>query len=59
MREVEFFQDEAGEWRWRAISGNGKIVAIPGEGFSSKAAAVKAFHKAVDVMVAAQARHRL
>jgi uncharacterized protein YegP (UPF0339 family) len=58
-REVEFFEDEAGEWRWRVRSGNGKIVAIPGEGFGSKAAAVKAFRQAVVVMVSALDRSHL
>jgi uncharacterized protein YegP (UPF0339 family) len=59
MREVEFFEDEAGEWRWRVKSGNGRIVAIPGEGFATRAAAVKAFNHAVIVMVSAQDRNRL
>jgi uncharacterized protein YegP (UPF0339 family) len=32
-RYGEVFQDEAGEWRWRVIAGNGEIVASSGEGF--------------------------
>jgi uncharacterized protein YegP (UPF0339 family) len=33
------YQDSAGEWRWRLISTNGKIVADSGEGYSSLSAA--------------------
>jgi uncharacterized protein YegP (UPF0339 family) len=55
MREIEFFQDEAGEWRWRLKSGNGQIVAIPGEGYKSRSAAVKAFRQAQAIMESVRA----
>jgi uncharacterized protein YegP (UPF0339 family) len=32
-RYGEVYKDEAGEWRWRVIAGNGEIVASSGEGF--------------------------
>lgn len=32
----EIFQDNAGEWRWRLIASNGKIIADSGEGYQSK-----------------------
>lgn len=36
----EFYQDSSNEWRWRAISSNGRIVAASSEGFSSKQNAI-------------------
>ncbi|MGJ4849166.1 YegP family protein [Bacillota bacterium Meth-B3] len=37
----EFYQDAAGQWRWRRIAPNGKIVGASSEGFSSKQACVE------------------
>ena len=33
------YKDEAGEWRWRLIASNGKIVADSAEGYTAKAKA--------------------
>jgi uncharacterized protein YegP (UPF0339 family) len=33
---VEFYKDQAGEYRWRVISSNGKNVAASSEGFASE-----------------------
>ncbi len=30
---VDVFSDTASEWRWRAVAGNGRIVATSGEGY--------------------------
>lgn len=38
----EVFEDRGGEWRWRMIASNGRIVADSGEGYSSKSAARRA-----------------
>ncbi|MDR2439949.1 MAG: DUF1508 domain-containing protein [Planctomycetaceae bacterium] len=32
----EFYQDKAGEWRWRRIASNGKIVGASTEGYKNK-----------------------
>lgn len=32
--KVEIYQDEENEWRWRAKSNNGEIVAESGEGYT-------------------------
>lgn len=32
----ELYEDRAGEWRWRLVAPNGKIIADSGEGYSSK-----------------------
>jgi uncharacterized protein YegP (UPF0339 family) len=32
----EFYQDNAGEWRWRRTASNGSIVGASSEGYSSK-----------------------
>jgi large subunit ribosomal protein L21 len=38
----EIFEDKAGQWRWRLRAANGELVAIPEQGFASKAGVVKA-----------------
>jgi uncharacterized protein YegP (UPF0339 family) len=30
---VDIYEDDSGEWRWRAKSANGKTVADSGEGY--------------------------
>ncbi|MFB6271145.1 MAG: YegP family protein [Halobacterium sp.] len=32
----EVYEDAAGEWRWRFVAANGRIVADSGEGYASK-----------------------
>lgn len=34
--EAEFYQDKAGEWRWRVRDNNGEIIDAASEGFSSR-----------------------
>lgn len=31
--KFDIYQDNAGEWRWRLISTNGRIIADSGEGY--------------------------
>jgi uncharacterized protein YegP (UPF0339 family) len=38
----EVYKDKGGEWRWRMIASNGRIVADSGEGYSSKSGARRA-----------------
>ncbi|WP_276259154.1 YegP family protein [Haloglomus litoreum] len=38
----EVFEDKAGEYRWRLLSKNGRIIADSGEGYSSKSGARRA-----------------
>lgn len=33
---VEFYEDNANEWRWRVTAGNGNIVHASTEGYTSK-----------------------
>ena len=37
----EIFEDASGGWRWRLRAGNGELVAISEQGFSSKSGVVK------------------
>jgi uncharacterized protein YegP (UPF0339 family) len=46
----EPFQDEAGAWRWHAVSANGRLVATSGESFASKRNAVRSMDRFVDRM---------
>lgn len=36
MNRMVIYVDRKGEWRWRLIAKNGRIVADSGEGYSSK-----------------------
>ena len=40
--KAELYEDDDGEWRWRAKSSNGQIVASSGEGYQNHADALKA-----------------
>lgn len=35
-QRVEFFHDADGEWRWRAVAANNRIVATSGEGCTTR-----------------------
>lgn len=37
--KFELYTDAKGEWRFRLKAGNGEIIALASEGYSSKAAA--------------------
>jgi uncharacterized protein YegP (UPF0339 family) len=36
-KSFHVYQDAAGEWRWRLVSGNGRIIAVSGEGYGHRA----------------------
>lgn len=38
----EVYEDQEGAWRWRALAGNGKIVADSAEGYKTKRNAERA-----------------
>jgi large subunit ribosomal protein L21 len=38
----EIYEDKSGEWRWRLRAGNGELLAVPEQGFASKAGVVRA-----------------
>jgi uncharacterized protein YegP (UPF0339 family) len=40
--DVDVYKDKAGEFRWRLVAPNGKIIADGGEGYSTRASAVRA-----------------
>ncbi len=35
--KVEVYKDRKGEWRWRAVAPNGRIVADSAEGYKTRA----------------------
>lgn len=39
---VEVYEDDQGEWRWRLVDGNGRIVADGSEGYDSRSNAERA-----------------
>lgn len=34
--KLEFYEDEAGEFRWRLLAHNGNVVATSGEGYKNR-----------------------
>jgi uncharacterized protein YegP (UPF0339 family) len=32
-----YYKDQKGEWRWRLVAANGRIIADSGEGYSNEA----------------------
>jgi len=38
---IEIYQDSSEQWRWRAVSGNGQVVAGSQQGYKSEAGAIK------------------
>lgn len=51
---IHVYEDDAGEWRWRRVAPNGRVLADSGEGYTSKYDAILAAGRAnapVDVEV--------
>jgi uncharacterized protein len=40
--KFKVYRDNAGEWRWRLVAGNGRTVGDSGEGYVSHSNAVRA-----------------
>jgi hypothetical protein len=41
VKTVQVYRDEKGEWRWRGLAGNGRIVADSAEGYRNRSYAHK------------------
>ena len=48
MAYLEVYKDEskANSWRWRRIAGNGRIIEVPGEGFTRRWSAKRSAKRA-------------
>jgi large subunit ribosomal protein L21 len=53
----EIYEDKAGKWRWRLRAANGELLAIPEQGFASKAGVVKALDVVRRNVAAAKGHH--
>lgn len=42
---VEIYQDGSGEWRWRLVAHNGRVVADGAEGYASKGNATRGWDR--------------
>lgn len=40
--KFQIYQDKVGEWRWRLVAGNGRIVADGGEGYTAESKVLRA-----------------
>lgn len=46
---IETYPDTGGRWRWRYVAGNGRTMADSGQGYESKAVAMRACAKVFDL----------
>ena len=46
----ETYKDDAGEFRWRLLSKNGRILADSAEGYKRRNGVTKALHTLLDVL---------
>jgi len=44
VEKVAIYKDESGDWRWKALSANNRIVASAGEGLRNRMYARKVAH---------------
>jgi len=55
----EIYEDKAGKWRWRLRAANGELLAIPEQGFASKAGVIKALDVVRRNVAAAEGYHEV
>ena len=46
--KITFYRDEWGEWRWRRIASNGKIVGASSESYVNKSYCMQNFYRQFD-----------
>lgn len=49
MTKFEIFKDAKGEWRWRLVASNGRIIAASGEGYKNRGHALDMVSKIMDM----------
>jgi uncharacterized protein YegP (UPF0339 family) len=50
------YEDAAGEWRWRLVAGNGEPIADSGEGYDTKANALRAIDTVRELVTVGEVR---
>jgi uncharacterized protein YegP (UPF0339 family) len=48
--KIVIYQDSSGEWRWRLVAKNGRIVADSAEGYSKLSNAERAASRFLDIV---------
>lgn len=48
------YEDQAGEWRWRLVAGNGRVVADGSESYVSRSNVVRAVRRVVELAAVAE-----
>jgi uncharacterized protein YegP (UPF0339 family) len=51
---IEVYEDEGGEYRWGLVGRNGQIMDTPGEGYTRRSDAKRAFHRVREAMIEAE-----
>ena len=50
--KVEFYKDASGQWRWRVIASNGRILADSAEGYSRRRGAERGLVAVMSILKA-------
>lgn len=50
--QLDIYTDKRGDWRWRAIAANGRIVADSAEGYRKRADCLRGAHIACQAILA-------
>jgi uncharacterized protein YegP (UPF0339 family) len=51
MENVQVYQDLRGEWRWRLVAKNGRIIADSSEGYTRQADCLEAVNRVADAFI--------
>lgn len=43
--KIKIYKDKSGQWRWRLLARNGKIIADSAEGYRTKSNVTRAINK--------------
>ena len=48
--KIQIYQDTLGAWRWRAVAGNGQIMADSAESYDTRANVERAIDRLIDLI---------
>lgn len=51
--KIKIYKDRSGQWRWRMLARNGKIIADGSESYVKKTAVIRAVNRVIEQMESA------
>lgn len=57
MGLIDIYKDKAGEWRWRLVAPNNRIVADSGEGYTRREDCERALKRVVVILADAMVQY--